>query len=988
MKKGIMFLFFVLYSVIFLGAEVGVLVSEASENFYGPSSYQAILEGTLRSLEYGNIEYELLDTTIVNNVGIPDYIKVLILHDNASLTEREVSEIEAFLQRGGKILGGYEATLRYSDGKIRSNYIVGPYLGIQYSNWERGEYNYTRITEEGKKVFGEEMPDYIKMPRGFTFTFKTIDPEVKRLAEWSKDSEGNPSTSYEDNCAVVLGKSGIFFSENVFALALGDYIFQKLIANATRYLLDLPPTPIDEVEIELSKVENEIKEMRNEIERIRPNVTEERYFFLLNSINELEKRLKDVKIKESSMEEVSKLKEELSIVRSYTFPSDKIETRAVWLDYSAIAQAKTPQNLSKIINELADLNFNLLLPEIIYQGRTISKTLSETTGYPLSELFEEWEEDPLQIIISEAHKRGMEVHPWVWTFAIAHTSASPMMSLHPEWLEKNKFGNIYSESQTVWLSHSNQEARNFIKNAILVLVKEFDVDGIHLDYIRYASDYMGYDESTIKKFYEESGIDPFTIEKYSPEEVTWQLWRENLVTSFVHEIYREVKTIKPEIIVSAAIGPSLSESRLKYKQNWGNWAQNHYIDVLFPMDYKSSLEDLEIVLDEQKNYSRYVLIYPGLAAFSIRDQDEMMRQIGFVKEKGFPGVAIFSASHIKSLNPTMTKTIDLSILKTGYFREYAITAHAPSKVLFETFIEELEDTMAFLHENYFLTDEETKWLKAEIKNTLIWNEESIFNFWQQLSALKTEIASNITNYDASITLINEIYKMMDILRPILYAKERKEKAPIKATKPPEMVVVENLISLPKMQIQKVSTPPVIDGEVDNIWEEIEWSNNFLTNDSGEPFPFETKVKAFYDEKYLYVLFSCEEPDLSEMKIIEGPRDTRVYLGDSVEVFIRPDESDPSKYYHFVVSANGTIYDEIMLDSRWNGNIETATNKIKGKWVAELKIDLQEIGVDVSKITRVNFTRNRWKGDASLYGCWSCTYGSFHTPERFGYLEFL
>jgi len=974
--------------VIFFGAEVGVLVSETSQNFYGSSSYQAILEGTLRSLEYGNIKYELLDTTIVNNIGIPDYIKVLILHDNAALTEREVSEIEAFLQRGGKILGGYEATLRYSDGKIRSNYIVGPYLGIQYSSWERGEYNYMRITEEGKKVFGEEMPDYIKMPRGFTFTFKTIDPEVKRLAEWSKDSEGNPSTTYEDNCAVVLGKSGIFFSENIFALALGDYIFQKLIANVTRYLLNLPPTPIDEVEIELSKVENDIKETKNEIERIRPHVTEERYFFLLNSINELEKRLKDVKIKGSSIEEVNKLKEELSIVRSYTFRSDKIETRAMWLDYAAIAQAKTSENLSKVINELADLNFNLLLPEIIYQGRTISKTLSEMTGYPLSELFEEWEEDPLQIIISEAHKRGMEVHPWVWTFAIAHTSPSPMMSLHPEWLEKDKFGNIYSESQTVWLSHSNQEARNFIKNAILVLVKEFDVDGIHLDYIRYASDYMGYDESTIKKFYEESGIDPFTIEKYSPEEVTWQLWRENLVTSFVHEIYREVKTIKPEIIVSAAIGPSLSESRLKYKQNWGNWAQNHYIDVLFPMGYKSSLEDLEIVLDEQKIYSRYVLIYPGLAAFSLRDQDEMMKQIEVVKEKGFPGVATFSASYIKGLNLTMTKTIDLSLLKTGYFREDAITAHAPLKGLFETFTKEVEDSMVILQENGFLTDEETKWLKAEIKNTLIWNEDGIFNFWQQLSTLKSQIASNITNYDASITLINEIYKMMDILRPILYAKEREGKTPIKATKPSEMVVVENLIPLPKMQIQKVSTPSVIDGEIDNIWEETEWSNNFLTNDSGDPFPFETKVKALYDEKYLHVLFSCEEPELSEMKVIEGPRDTRVYLGDSVEVFIWPDESDPSKYYHYVVSANGTMYDEIGFDSRWNGNIEAATNKLKGKWIAELKIDLQEIGVDVSKITSVNFTRNRWKGDAALYGCWSCTYGSFHTLERFGYLEFL
>lgn len=235
------------------------------------------------------------------------------------------------------------------------------------------------------------------------------------------------------------------------------------------------------------------------------------------------------------------MRENFQMLQNKLLSSDLIETRAIWLDYAAIAEAKTSENLSKIIDELAALNFNLLLPEVIYQGRTISRELSEATGYPLSELFVDWEEDPLEIIITEAHKRGLEVHPWVWVFAMAHTNPSPMMKLHPEWIEKDKFGNIYSESETVWFSHANEEARDFIKNGILTLVNMFDIDGIHLDYIRYASDYMGYDEVTVDKFQKETGINPIAIEEYSKEAVDWQLWRENLVTSFVQEIYREVK---------------------------------------------------------------------------------------------------------------------------------------------------------------------------------------------------------------------------------------------------------------------------------------------------------------------------------------------------------------------------------------------------------------------------------------------------------------
>jgi len=988
MKKIIWFCVVLFVVESFFGAEVGVLVSEASKEFYGVASYQDLLNGTYMSLDNQNIDYEIIDTLQVINLGIPDNIKVLIIPSNAAVSEQEAKEIEKFIQGGGKILGGYEATLRFSDGQLRANYVVGPYLGIQYSRWETGKYNHMILTEEGKKIFGEKIPTIIKMPRGFTFVFKITDPEVVRLAEWAQDADGTPSTNYEENCAIALGKCGIFFSENIFALALRDEIFQTFIVNSVRYLLDLPPTTIEVGEIELKKLEDEIEEFKSEIERIQPTITPEKYNTLQIDLMNLELTVKELKNRTFSTGEVTELRKDLQMLQNKLLSSDLIESRAIWLDYAAIAEAKTPENLSKIIEELAALNFNLLLPEVIYQGRTISRKLSEATGYPLSELFVDWEEDPLEIIITEAHKRGIEVHPWVWVFAISHTYPSPMLALHPEWIEKDKFGNIYSESQTIWLSHANEDARSFVKNAILTLVKMFDIDGIHLDYIRYASDYMGFDEVTVSKFRQETGIDPFTIEKYSKEAVEWQLWRENLVTSFVQEVYKEGKKIKPEILVSAAVGPSLSESRLKYKQNWGNWAQNHYIDALFPMDYKSNLDDLSIVLDEQKKFSRYVFIYPGLAAFSLKDGNELIKQIGLVKEKSFPGVAIFSVSHLKDMNPTVIKSIDTSLLKIGYFREKAVPSHSSLTNIVEVFKKQFDEVIQILSENGFLKEEEAKWLDEKTRVLLAAKDEiNLKEMWDQISLLKTEIASNINNYEASIKLINEIYKTMDILRPLLYAQEREGKPPINAEKPSEMVVVENLLPIPAVSIEKTFTSPVIDGIVDEEWEGVEWIDNFVTNDSGEPFPYGTKVKLLHDNKYLYVLFCCEEPDMSNIKLVKGQRDTRIYLGDSVEVFVWPNEYDASQYYHYVISPDGTIYDEIGLDSRWNGHIEAATNKLENAWITELKIDLQEINVDFSSGIRINFTRNKWLGDSAIYGCWSCTYGSFHTLERFGYAKF-
>jgi len=128
--------------------------------------------------------------------------------------------------------------------------------------------------------------------------------------------------------------------------------------------------------------------------------------------------------------------------------------------------------------------------------------------------------------------------------------------------------------------------------------------------------------------------------------------------------------------------------------------------------------------------------------------------------------------------------------------------------------------------------------------------------------------------------------------------------------------------------------------------------------------------------------------MNDVKKVSGPRDTRTYLGDSVEVFILKNERD-REYYHFVIGIDGTIYDEKGLDSKWNGDIEAITTLSDNLWCAEIRINLRTIGLEPVKggILKANFTRNRWRAGKPQYSCWSVTYGSYHTIERFGTLIF-
>lgn len=955
---------FIVSIILFLGilsfsvVQVGVLYSKTAENYYTMSSYKTILDGLEKALQWGNIEYEIIDSSIDK---IPDNIKVLIDPSNAALKDSEVKLVEKFLLNGGKIIAAYESSLRFSDGKLRNNYVYGDYLDVSFKSWQSGGYNYLNLTEEGKKIFGINK-DYIRLPRGFTFVFDTT---ATPLALWTKDTNGT-LTNKDYPVAAALSNFGIFFGENIYLHTESDEV-KLLIVNSVRHLINMPGNNIDFTEIEKRKLkseigaleillqnegyklnDNELKEIQNNISVIQNNLES------ISDINEIEKAKKIIKLSQLKLEE-----------------SHFVETRAIWLDHGAIERTGSPEKLRETLRKLNDLGFNLVIPEVIYKGYSISPELSH---YPQDESFRDWKEDPLEVIIDESKKLGMEVHAWCWVFAVSSASKySKIMEDHPEWIEKDKYGNVFMEEhQIAWLSHANPEAREYIMDGILEIVKKYDVDGINLDYIRYASDEMGYDDFSIQEFKRETGIDPYEVEKYSEAEVKWHMWREEKVSSFVREFYKKAKDIKKDILISADVYPSLSGGRLNKKQNWEEWIRNGYIDIVIPMDYRSGIDDLKILLDDQKKYKNMVYILPGLQMITLSETEDLVQQISTARNYIGYGVVLFALAYVDKY--------DFDYLKYGLFRNKAVPVHADLSDIKNGFEKELNlklnmcKKFGISDENYQMVV--SKW--NEIKQ-----ESDIQKFFEELTSFMFFVSDEIDNPKASILLTDTISWMVNILRPRIYKiTAKKDFVP---TKPKEMVIVKDIKPIPKAVIPYGKA--IIDGDLGE-WEGIQKLSNFLTYDKGEVFEPETYVKVQYDDENLYVLFVCNEPQINEVKKFSGPRDTRTYLGDSVEIFILKDEQT-KKYYHFVIGIDGTIYDEEGYDSRWNGDINAKVKIEDDCWYVETKINLKQMGIEpkVVKELKVNFNRNRWKGDNPQYSCWSVTYGSYHTVERFGTIIF-
>lgn len=361
-----------------------------------------------------------------------------------------------------------------------------------------------------------------------------------------------------------------------------------------------------------------------------------------------------------------------------TQPVRLYEARAVWMDSSTVNRAGNPNVLRDIIRQFYKAGFNMLLPEVVYHGKTMypSKFDIQDTA------FSSWSEDPFRVIVDEAKKYGMEVHPWCWVFCAGYGHKfGPILEQHPEWAEEDQDGRVFSNWQygTAWLNASMPEPRQYLKELFLEIVSQYGVDGLHLDYIRYNEDSIGHfglSEYSRNVFKSKYGFDPKSVRVSSNEWKIFDQWREDNVTSFVKEMTQAVKEIKPDLKISAAVVPDPSHSRKNVLQNWKNWADNKLLDFILTMAYTDNNSELKdktiagLTVTENK-----IWVYPGLGVY-VNTSENNMSQVQLTRNLGTTGVAMFSTLHL------LNDAVKLDDLNAGCFSEPAIIPHSePFKAL-------------------------------------------------------------------------------------------------------------------------------------------------------------------------------------------------------------------------------------------------------------------------------------------------------------------
>ena len=172
-----------------------------------------------------------------------------------------------------------------------------------------------------------------------------------------------------------------------------------------------------------------------------------------------------------------------------------------------------------------------------------------------------------------------------------------------------------------------------------------------------------------------------------------------------------------------------------------------------------------------------------------------------------------------------------------------------------------------------------------------------------------------------------------------------------------------------------ATPPVIDGDLENIWSDA--VSVKMGTMMGAPSETPTQVKLLYDAEHMYIAFECEDP-----LGVKGK-------GDSVEIFMDI-LGIGSPYYQFIFDPSGKKYNYRSVEGKhdwdWKSNWRVAVEESQGGWTAEVAIPFADMpeSKEVASLesVRMNFCRN-YSAGPELHLGWAPVHGTFLEPEHFG-----
>ena len=285
--------------------------------------------------------------------------------------------------------------------------------------------------------------------------------------------------------------------------------------------------------------------------------------------------------------------EEVQVVQKIGYQASNPENiKAMWLSqfdmssvYSNDRQQRTRQDYQVLLERVLDRVVETGINTVIVQVRPYMDSMYPSEYYPMSkfvvgEYGKEAVYDPFEILIEEAHERGLAVHAWINPLRGMLTDEilriDDKYPVKRFYTDREKRGTLLVEFQDRWyLNPAYEEARSLIVDGAREILLNYDVDGLHMD------DYF-YPSGCTDAFDEKAYIDYIK----NVERVSLQAFRRSRVNTLVRELYAMVKETNETVLFGISPGGNMKTNYNNLGADVYTWcAEEGYIDYICPQVY-------------------------------------------------------------------------------------------------------------------------------------------------------------------------------------------------------------------------------------------------------------------------------------------------------------------------------------------------------------------------------------------------------------------
>ncbi|MFE0677043.1 glycoside hydrolase family 10 protein [Streptomyces sp. NPDC058867] len=281
--------------------------------------------------------------------------------------------------------------------------------------------------------------------------------------------------------------------------------------------------------------------------------------------------------------------------------------RSYWVD-AFNPGIYTPTQVTALVEDALDLNANVL----IVQTARRYDCFCNNALYPRTDAaIAPAPYDPLAEVVRQGHAAGLQVHAWVNVNTMWNSSTPPRSPDHvfnqhgpnatgaDRWLNKKANGQELVGANA-YVDPGHPAAVDYIVRGVQSIVRNYDVDGVNLDYIRYPdgssttthSDW-GYNAVSVARFQQATGRTDVPL----PSDAAWSDWRRGQVTQLVRRIYLGVWEVDPRARLSmdaityghgpqAVGGWQATRTYSEVLQDWAGWLDEGVMDTAVTMNYK------------------------------------------------------------------------------------------------------------------------------------------------------------------------------------------------------------------------------------------------------------------------------------------------------------------------------------------------------------------------------------------------------------------